>query len=135
MKKLITLLLALGPTVVFGQVGVNFHQTSLPFFGINYEINDRLRPELRIGTDNYFEDISGEIVVTYDILNKVDYEFYMGLGARGEEFDGVVIPVGLNIYPLTSKNFGFHIELAPIINDDAILRGSWGIRYRFKKSE
>jgi hypothetical protein len=48
-------------------------------------------------------------------------------------FGGLVIPVGLNIFPFETKSFGFHIELSPIIafDDEALLRGSWGIRYRF----
>jgi len=71
-------------------------------------------------------------VVTYDIFNKDYYEFYAGLGGRITTFAGVVIPIGLNIYPFAVKNFGFHIELAPIIGDSAILRGSWGIRYKFQ---
>ncbi len=48
-------------------------------------------------------------------------------------YTGVVIPVGLNIYPFTNKKFGFHIEAAPVIGEDFILRDSWGIRYRFRK--
>lgn len=51
------------------------------------------------------------------------------------EVDGIVIPVGLNIYPLPFKNFGFHMELAAIAGDGGILRGSWGIRYRFLRKE
>ena len=46
----------------------------------------------------------------------------------------VVVPIGLNIYPFSSKAFGFQMELAPIIGDD-VLRGSWGIRYRFIKED
>jgi hypothetical protein len=44
-----------------------------------------------------------------------------------------VVPIGVNIYPFSNKNFGFHIELAPIIGWDDVLRGSWGIRYRFPR--
>ena len=67
-----------------------------------------------------------------DIFNEENYEFYVGLGAKFNSFDGLVIPVGLNIFPFSSKNFGFHIELSPIIlGDNELLRGSWGIRYRF----
>jgi hypothetical protein len=135
MRRLITLLLALGTTTSFAQFGVSFHQTNLPFIGLNFEFNERIRPELRIGTDNYFNDLSGEVVVTYDIVNHDDYEFYAGAGVRGGVFEGVTIPVGVNVYPLPYKNFGFHIELTPILNEDPILRGSWGIRYKFRRSE
>lgn len=132
MRSLITLLLAVAPSIVFGQLGTDFHQSNLPFIGLSYEIKDRLRPEIRIGIDNYFKDIFAEGILTYDILNNEDYEFYAGLGMRANGFIGLVVPVGINIYPLTTKNFGFHIELAPIIGESDILRGSWGIRYRFR---
>ena len=133
--QLIAFCIACVPSFVFAQFGANFHQSNLPFVGLNYEIKDRLRPELRIGLDNYFKDISMEGVLTYDILDKDDYEFYAGLGVRSNEFIGLVIPVGVNIYPLTTKNFGFHMELAPILGESYVLRGSWGIRYRFRDKD
>lgn len=131
-KIILTLFIAL-PTISFAQLGISFHQSNLPFIGVNYEIKNKIRPELRIGTDNYFDAISVEGIITYDILKKEDYEFYAGLGVRTNDFTGLVIPIGLNIYPLRTKQFGFHIELSPVVGDDNILRGSWGIRYRFKK--
>lgn len=133
MRKIIIALLIALPSISIGQLGISFHQSNLPFIGINYEITNKIRPELRIGTDNYFDAISVEGVITYDILKKEDYEFYAGLGFRMNEFTGIVIPIGLNIYPLTTKQFGFQIELSPIVGENNILRGSWGIRYRFKK--
>ncbi|MCF6352424.1 MAG: hypothetical protein L3J06_05390 [Cyclobacteriaceae bacterium] len=132
MKQIITILLLSIPSIGFAQLGISFHQSNLPFVGINYEIGERIRPELRIGIDSFFENISVEAIVTYDILNKPNYELYAGAGIKTVDFAGVVIPVGVNIYPFDFKNFGFHIELAPIIGDSAILRGSWGIRYRFR---
>ncbi|MCW3073090.1 MAG: hypothetical protein JWP69_159 [Flaviaesturariibacter sp.] len=133
-KIIITLLIAL-PTISFGQLGISFHQSNLPFIGLNYQIKNKIRPELRVGTDNYFDAISVEGIITYDILKKEDYEFYAGLGVRTNDFTGLVIPIGLNVYPLSTKQFGFHIELSPIVGDDNILRGSWGIRYRFKSKQ
>ena len=35
MRFAITLLLFLGPVIAFAQFGVNFHQTNIPFVGIN----------------------------------------------------------------------------------------------------
>ena len=133
MKRIIILLLVVVPTFAIGQLGISFHQSNLPFVGLNYEIKHKLRPEIRLGTDNYFESMSIEGVLTYDVFKKEDYELYAGLGVRLNGFTGVVVPLGLNIYPLTTKQFGFHIELSPIIGDGSILRGSWGIRYRFNK--
>jgi len=132
MKTFITLIISLVPLIAFGQFGVDYNQSNLPFVGLSYEFKDKFRPELRIGTDNYFEDISLEGILSYDILNRDNYEFYGGLGFRSQDFNGLVIPIGFNFYPLTDKDFGFQIELAPIIGESSILRGSWGIRYRFR---
>ena len=134
MKLLTLVLFFIAPCAGFSQFAVSFHQSNLPFAGFGYEFKNRIRPELRLGTDNFIDVIAVEAVVLYDFINKDDYEFYGGLGVRANTLEGIVIPIGLNIYPLPSKQFGFHIELAPIIPEDGILlRGSWGIRYRFNK--
>ena len=134
MKKLSIIFLLISNSA-FAQFGVSAHQSNIPFVGFNYEFAEHIRPELRIGTDNYFELVSIELEATYDILNKEDYEFYAGLGARFNLYGGLVVPIGLNIFPFNKKSFGFHIELSPIITfgDESLLRGSWGIRYRFLK--
>lgn len=133
MRILILLFLFVLPSFAFGQFGVNFHQSNLPFIGLNYEFKSKLRPELRVGTENYFGETSIEAVLTYDIINKNDYEVYTGIGGRLNGFEGLVIPIGVNVYPLTAKQFGFHIELASIISESSVLRGSWGIRYQFNR--
>lgn len=135
-----SMVIAMVPTVVFGQFGVNYNQSDLPFVGLSYALKDRFRPEIRFGTDSYFEHISFEGILTYDIVNNDDYEFYGGLGVRTQPLNepvipiapNLVIPIGFNFYPLTTKEFGFQIELAPIIGISNILRGSIGIRYRFR---
>jgi hypothetical protein len=127
------LLAQLFPKSGNAQLGVAYHQSHLSFLGVNYEIKNRFKPELRLNTNLFAEDISIEAVALYDVINKDDYEFYVGLGVRSSIDEGIVVPVGLNIYPLPYKNFGFHIEVAAIAGDDGIIRGSWGIRYRFLK--
>lgn len=120
----------------FAQFGVSFHQSNIPFAGLNYEIKDRFLTELRIGTDHYFESVTLEAVLTYQFINKKEVEFYTGFGGRTNGFQGLVLPVGLNFFPLDTDKFGFHIELAPIFGESSnILRGSWGIRYRFRKKQ
>jgi hypothetical protein len=133
MKQIIILLLVLVPFFANAQLGISYHQSNLPFVGFNYDMKNKLRPEIRLGTDQYFYAMSIEGVLTYDIAKKEDYELYAGLGVRVNGFTGVVIPLGLNFYPLTTKQFGFHIELSPIVGEESLLRGSWGIRYRFNK--
>lgn len=124
--------MCLFPIVTYAQFGVNYHQSNLPFIGFNYEIANRFRPELRIGVDEFIIDNSYEGVLTYDIMNKSDYEFYAGVGLRTKIFTAaaMVLPIGLNFFPFNSKKFGFHIEYTPISRIEFI-RGSWGIRYRF----
>lgn len=135
MKHRFALLFFFSPLAAAAQFGISYHQSSLPFVGISYEIKDRFRPEVRLGTDLYLEDVTLEGVLVFDILNREDYELYGGGGVNVNGFSGLVIPLGVNFYPLTSKKFGCHIELSPILGEDDILRGSWGIRYRFLKEK
>lgn len=133
MKRILMLLSIFSPSILCAQFGVSFHQSNLPFVGLNYEIKNKLRPEIRVGTDNYFDALSIEGILSYDLFKKQEYDFYAGIGVRVNGFSGIVVPLGLHIYPLSTKQFGFHIELAPIIREESLLRGSWGIRYRFNK--
>ena len=131
MKKAFVFLFGVFPSIVFAQLGVSYHQSGLPFVGVNYSFQNKLRVETRVGADNYLNNLSLEGVITYDLLKKEEYEFYAGLGGRANVFPGLVVPIGLNFYPFEKKQFGFNIELAPIFGKDDLLRGSWGIRYRF----
>lgn len=143
MKKLL-FLTVLGTVMVlsqksYAQFGVSYHQSDLPFVGLNYTINETIMPEFRLGTNNFFQNIAPELIVAYKFYTAENFNAYAGAGARFNVFEGVVIPVGLNIYPFAERRFGFHMELAPIIffeggnilEDGALLRSSWGIRYRF----
>ncbi|MEB2773989.1 hypothetical protein SYJ56_01640 [Algoriphagus sp. D3-2-R+10] len=138
MKKIVLItLLGLFSLAAFSQTTITFHQSNLPFIGVNYQFGERFIPEFRVGTDAYFSNLSAELVANY-IFKKTDrFEFYGGVGPRVGSFSGIVVPVGLNIYPFEQKDFGFHIEGAPIIvldNDNSIFRGSFGLRYRFSKN-
>ncbi|MCE6991491.1 hypothetical protein [Dyadobacter sp. CY323] len=120
--------------ISFAQFGVSLHQSNLPFVGFNYELADRFVPELRVGIDTHLDNMSIEAVATYQFINKEDVEVYAGLGGRANNLAGLVAPIGAHFFPFPSKNFGFHIELAPIISEGSpIIRGSWGIRYRFNQ--
>ncbi|MDR7128472.1 hypothetical protein J2X69_000804 [Algoriphagus sp. 4150] len=119
----------------FSQTTITFHQSNLPFLGVNYQFGERFIPEFRVGTDAFLSDLSVELVANYKFKTTDRFEFYGGIGPRIGDFDGIVVPVGLNIYPFDQKDFGFHIEGAPIIgfSDSSIFRGSFGLRYRFNK--
>lgn len=118
----------------FGQLAVGYHQSNLPFIAVSYDIDQRFTPELRLGADTFIENLSIEAVLNYTFIEKEDYDFYGGLGYRINNYQGLVIPIGLNFYPFSEKKFGFHIEAAPILLDANILRGSFGIHYRFLKN-
>ncbi|MBN7809790.1 hypothetical protein J0A68_02395 [Algoriphagus sp. H41] len=124
---------ALFSIAAYSQTTVAFHQSNLPFVGVNHQFGEKFIPELRIGTDQYFEDLSAEIAANYMLKRTDRYEFYAGVGGRVGNFSGVVVPVGLNIYPFEQKDFGFQMEAAGIVGESSILRGSFGIRYRFSK--
>ncbi|MFC5626751.1 hypothetical protein [Algoriphagus winogradskyi] len=137
MKKIVLIAcFCLFSSVAFSQTTITFHQSNLPFLGVNYQFGEKFIPEFRLGTDQYIEDLSAELVANYIFKKKDNFEFYGGAGFRVGSFDGIVIPVGLNIYPFDQKDFGFHIEGAPILgfSDDSLFRGSFGIRYRFAKN-
>lgn len=135
-KALLVALFGLFAVPAFSQTTVSFHQSNLPFIGVNHQFGERFIPEFRVGTDQFFENLSVELAGNYILKNEERYEFYAGLGLRVGSFEGLVVPVGLNIYPFEQKDFGFHIEGTPIIgfNDSALFRGSFGIRYRFAKN-
>ena len=84
--------------------------------------------------DNSFEYTGLELVLNHVFIENETYQFYGGLGGRANYFSGLVIPVGLNIYPSENKNFGFQMEMAGLIGEVDILRSSTGIRYRFNKN-
>lgn len=73
-------------------------------------------------------------MLNYIFIKNETVDVYVGIGGRTTFFEGLVIPLGMNIYPFEKDNFGFHMELAGLINEGALLRGSWGIRYRFLKA-
>lgn len=112
----------------YAQMGVSYHDSAIPFFGLNYTINDRVIPEFRVATDVFTSDFDLELVANYIFYKNNDAaDVYAGAGYA---YEGIIFPLGVNIYPLENKSFGFHIEAA-WLTEDEILRGSWGIRYRF----
>jgi hypothetical protein len=134
MKKygILAVFLCLLHTKSFGQLGIDFHQSGIPFIGLTYDLKERFLTELRISTDIELTNISPEFIFAYKIARTETLNFYAGLGARANVFYGLVVPVGFALYPFENKQFGFQIEMAPLIGEEMILRGSWGIRYRFR---
>lgn len=112
------------------QIEVGYHHSQIPFIDFSYEVYENTKPHLRIGTNTNFGSSNLELDITYDYLNKDFYELYAGLGGN-LFFESITIPIGMNMYPFDHQNFGFHMEITPIIQDE-ILRGTFGIRYRFE---
>jgi hypothetical protein len=114
------------------QVFASYHQTSTPFAGLGYEVW-RLAPEIRVSANVFADDISTEFVLPVKIIVKEDYYIDLGAGYRTNSFNGLVVPLGISLFPFEKKQMGFHAELAVIsdFTSSALFRGSWGIAYRF----
>ena len=141
MKSLLALVLLLAATGARAQFGVSFHQSNLPFVGLQYELLDgRLVPEMRLGVDNFIEDTSVEIIASYVVHRREDYGIYVGLGLRppGIVIEGLVLPVGVRAYPFARQRVGLQVEAAllGLFAGDSpgeslgVLRGSAGIHVR-----
>ncbi len=142
MKFIYALALILLPFLSLSQSIVSYHQS--PNGGqaaYAFEFNDKLRPEIRLFPNTLIDDFLLKLLVSYDWIEKNNYEFYSGaallgaLGAGGATFG---LPIGLNIYPFENTNFGFLMEFSPNFPLDegggAYFAGSWGIRYRFGRN-
>lgn len=129
-------LFAFYSTYAKAQLAVGYHQSRYSFASVSYTINERYVPEFRLGTNvSYDYGFSPEVVFTYKPIIKEDFHFYFGGGVIvNDNFGGVHTPVGIQVYPFDKKNFGFLMELSPVVinfNGDEWVRGSFGITYRF----
>ena len=129
---LLFLLLATASPKLFGQVFVSYHQSNIPFAGIGYDFK-RFAPEVRVSTNVFVDDVSVEFVLPVKVLSKENYYVDAGAGVRSNSFRGLVVPIGFAAFPFANKGLAFHGEIAVIsdFESSAILRGSWGIMYRF----
>jgi len=137
MKKVYLLLTICGASLsAKAQVNVAYHQSALPFASVSYDFG-RFHPDLRVGTDAFTSNLNPELTLNYKFVNKEDYYVYGGIGARTNDLAGAVVPVGVVVFPFAKKRLGFHTELAVIGIGDygTVLRGSWGIKFRFGREE
>jgi len=111
------------------QLGVGYHLTFDSFFGFSYQIKDKFLPEIRLSTNTNIVDVEATFSYIFQHSDLADVYAGLGISTLGDWY--VTIPVGINVYPFKIKNFGFHMEAAPMILGDFIFRGSFGIRYRF----
>lgn len=142
MKKRICLLVLLTSMFIaregFSQMNVSYHQSRLSFVAVGYEFS-KWTPELRLSTDVFIDEMSVEVVVPYKVIQREDYYLDAGLGLRVGDYDGLLLPVGLSVFPFEKKQFGFHTEAAIITvleeGVNSIFRGSIGIQFRFRETQ
>ncbi|MBA4299945.1 MAG: hypothetical protein C0433_07570 [Cyclobacterium sp.] len=66
MKKVILLaFLALISSAAFAQWTVSYHQSNLPFLGVNKQLGEKWLPEFRVGMDNFVDNVSLELVINH----------------------------------------------------------------------
>ena len=122
----------------FSQLSISYYSSSLSKIGLGYDFNDRLWSELRLYSNTFFDDITPELVLNYNISRKENHNIYLGLGVNVNYFTGIVMPIGVQFTPIEKFNsFSLHIEFQPTIDfdSDLILQSSWGLRYKFGKKE
>ena len=122
----------------FSQLSISYYSSSLSKIGLGYNFGDRFWTELRIYSNTTIDDITPELVICYNIVNKERHNVYLGLGGNVNYFTGFVLPVGVQFSPVEKLDrFSLHIELQPTldIEGDFILQSSWGLRYKFRKKE
>ena len=122
----------------FSQLSISYYSSSLSKIGLGYNFGDRLWTELRVYSNTTIDDITPELVICYNIVNKERHNVYLGLGGNVNYFTGFVLPVGVQFSPVEKLDrFSLHIELQPTldIEGDFILQSSWGLRYKFRKKE
>ncbi len=144
MKKLILLSLTLFTFISLTEAqinaGVNL-QSSETFVTVGTDPNKQIFGEGRIGTGG---DIGVELMGAYNIVQKDDVNFYLGLGLgldddrnRNNDNDDdiyIAIPFGLLVTPFNSKNLGLVLEAAPILadNNGDYFRAGFGFKYTFR---
>lgn len=144
MKKLILLSLSIFAFFSFAEAqisaGVNL-QSSETFVTVGTNPNKQIFGEGRLGTGG---DIGVELMGAYNIVQKDDVNFYLGLALgldddrnRNNEDDDdiyIAIPFGLLVTPFNSKNLGLVLEAAPILADDHgdYFRAGFGFKYTFR---
>lgn len=104
--------------------------------GLNYQLGERFIPEYRVALNrlNSFTDM--QLKLNYILKQKENYQLYTGLGGYyTNDLAKLGVSGGINIYPFKTKDFGFHMEISALFDSAGILKGGWGMQYRFLRSE
>ncbi|MCF8219453.1 MAG: hypothetical protein K9J21_10805 [Bacteroidales bacterium] len=122
----------------FSQMSVSYYSSSLSKIGLAYNFSDKIWSELRLYSNTSIDDLTPELVLCYNIVEKEKHNVYLGLGGNMNYFTGFVLPVGVQFTPVEKfKRFSLHIELQPTLDleSDLMIQSSWGLRYKFGKSD
>lgn len=117
-----------------GQLSIAYYSSSMAKIGMGYDFSEKVRGELRVYSNTFREDITPEIVLCFNIVRREYHNIYIGLGYAFNAIDGLVIPAGVQFYPIPDfRKFSLHVELQPTYEyfDGLILQASWGLRYTF----
>lgn len=142
MKKLVLLSFALFAIISISQAqisaGVNI-LSSETFVTVGTDPDAKLFGEGRLGTG---KNITLELMGGYNVVQKNDANFYLGLGLglegnRKHDHDNdfyLAVPFGLLVKPFSSKNLALVLEAAPIFANDHgnYFRGGFGFKYTFR---
>jgi len=118
----------------FSQIGVSYYSSSLSKIGLSYNFSNRLWSEVRLYSNTTFYDLTPELVLCYNFVNKERYNIYAGVGGVVNYYNGIIVPIGVQFTPFEKfDKFSLHIELQPTLDfgNTPIVQSSWGIRYKF----
>lgn len=128
--------------VIALQGNAQFHLGTYSFtaVGIGGPITENINLEGKVFANRPFSDLGLEGIVSFELRPGSFHQFSVGAGFNVDLFFdaslGIVFPVELEIYPLTSfRRIALLIEVAPffdISEDDLLLRHFWGVRYYFR---
>jgi hypothetical protein len=136
MLKFIFPFFLIAPLSAIGQFGINLPVIGMPAIGLNYEIKDTWRPEIRISRDLDAKTTNTFLLLTKDVVNYDNHEAYLGMGIRSTKALGAAILGGVNLYPFKNKKFGFNIDQMIVFSDRSVdVSANLGLRYRFKPSQ
>jgi hypothetical protein len=120
----------------FSQLSATFNYSSLSKIGLGYQFSTRIFTEFRMISNTKMDDISPELIIGYNAINRDRHNVYIGLGATINHFSGLVLPIGVEFFPIESfDNFSLKIEFEPTYTlfdtEELLLMSSVGIKYRF----
>ena len=122
-------------TKTYSQISASFYtNSSNSKFAVGYNFNEKLWTDLRIYSGTNIDNITPELVLNYNFINKNNYDLYAGAGMIFNNINGFVLPVGVAVKPFDNfKNLSFNIEFTPLYemdDRDLYIRGFLGIRYK-----